>query len=96
MAGAHCAGGAGPLGIRPPRIPPWPRLRGFWLPEEPLEQGGELLAFGGGQRREELALLLVEDPHGCRLGAATGLGWVDEKRAPVVRVALPGRISFVL
>jgi hypothetical protein len=77
------------------RISLWPCLRGFWLPEEPLEQGGELLAFGGGQRREELALLLVEDLHGCRLGAAAGLGWVDEKRAAVVWVALPGRVSLL-
>jgi hypothetical protein len=38
-------------------------------PRGRLGRGSELLTFGGGQRREELAVLLVEDPHGCRLGA---------------------------
>jgi hypothetical protein len=48
---------------------------------EPREQSSKLAAFGVGQRGQETALLLVQDPHGRNLGGATGVGRVNEVHA---------------
>jgi hypothetical protein len=59
-----------PKGIKPAGNPALGPLAGASdCPRAAWAGRGELLAFGGGQRREELALLLVADPRGCRLGA---------------------------